>query len=84
MLSFCTGVQDAIDAIVLAGSPDTYKRQLKDERKAASTGDLVGKRVLLVQTGKDDIDGTYGKALKWDSEVHLVSCVPIPPPYSIY
>jgi hypothetical protein len=26
-------VQDAIDAIVLAGSPDTYKRQMKDERK---------------------------------------------------
>jgi hypothetical protein len=25
--------------------------------------------VLLVQTGKDDIDGTYGKALKWDSDV---------------
>jgi hypothetical protein len=43
--------------------------QQRRRRQAAMTGDLVGKRVLLVQTGKDDIDGTYGKALKWDSDV---------------
>lgn len=68
VLSYSQGVGDAKEFILLTGSPDSFRRQLKDERKAAMNGELIGQRVLLVATGKVEIDGTYGQALKWNSE----------------
>eukprot|EP00614_Pseudopedinella_elastica_P025572 CAMPEP_0172635632 /NCGR_PEP_ID=MMETSP1068-20121228/200410_1 /TAXON_ID=35684 /ORGANISM="Pseudopedinella elastica, Strain CCMP716" /LENGTH=467 /DNA_ID=CAMNT_0013447909 /DNA_START=100 /DNA_END=1500 /DNA_ORIENTATION=- len=62
------GLEESVQLILIAGSPETYRSQLNDERKEAIGGELKGKPIVVHGTGRKDLDGQRGVAIDWRPE----------------